>query len=86
VNKQDLINSLIGLDFDKQKAAAAVDHVFGAIHEALDRGDEVRITNFGTFKLVATKARTCRNPKTGEAIEVPAGHKVKFKASVNLKV
>ncbi len=85
MNKQDIINSLTGLDFNKDKAAAAVDHVFGEIHEALARGEEVRLSGFGTFKRVATKPRTCRNPQTGETIEVPAGHKVRFRASAKLK-
>lgn len=85
MNKQDLINSLIGLDIQKTTAEAAINHVFGEIHEALARGEDVKISGFGTFKRVATQARTCRNPHTGEAVEVPAGSKIKFKASSKLK-
>ncbi len=85
MNKQDIINSLTGLDIPKATADAAVNHVFGEIHEALNRGEEVRLSGFGVFKRVATPARTCRNPHNGEAIEVPAGSKIKFKASSKLK-
>jgi DNA-binding protein HU-beta len=61
-----------------------VPEVFDSIRDALERGEDVKIAGFGTFKRVATQARTCRNPHTGEAIEVPAGSKVKFKASSKL--
>lgn len=87
MNKQDLINAVAEENSISRSAAeVAVNGVFDAIHEAMIRGAEVRITGFGTFKRVATKARTCRNPHNGETVEVPAGHKVKFKASDKLKV
>lgn len=47
-------------------------------------GREVTLRGFGTFKSKAAPARTGRNPKTGEAIEIPAHHKVTFKPSKGL--
>lgn len=86
MNKQDLINDLrSALDTSKVNAEEAVNITFGLIEAALARGEEVRLSGFGTFKRVATKARACRNPQTGETIEIPAGHKIKFKASSKLK-
>lgn len=48
-------------------------------------GEDVRIAGFGSFRRVETKARTCRNPATGGTVEVPAGHKIKFKPAPALK-
>ncbi len=82
MNKQDLIKALIDEQgLSRLAAENSVNKVFVKIEDAIARGEEVRISGFGTFKRVETKARTCRNPHTGEAVEVPAGHKVKFKVS-----
>lgn len=87
MNKQDIIINLSSaLDINKPNAEAVVNSVFAQIANALVRGEEVRITGFGTFRRVTTKARTGRNPKTGEAVEIPSRNKAKFKASSTLKV
>jgi len=46
---------------------------------------KITLTGFGTFEKVLRKARTGRNPKTGEAIEIKAGNVVKFKPGKQLK-
>jgi DNA-binding protein HU-beta len=87
MNKHELIAAVSDpsvLD-NKHNAEYAVNFIFAKIGEVLARGEDVKIAGFGTFKRVATAARTCRNPHTGETIEVPAGHKIKFKASSKLK-
>lgn len=87
MNKQDIINAIAAnTDIGKTNTDIAVTGVFTLIESALERGEDVRISGFGTFKRVETKARTARNPHTGEAIEVPARNKAKFKASSKLKV
>jgi DNA-binding protein HU-beta len=43
------------------------------------------VSGFGTFAVSERKARTGRNPKTGEAIEIPASKSAKFKAGKSLK-
>lgn len=86
MNKQDLVNAIAeSLDLGKQNAEAVVSGVFAHIEAALRRGEDVKISGFGAFRRVATKPRTCRNPHTGETIDVPAGHKIKFKASSKFK-
>jgi len=55
------------------------------ITDELKRGDQVKISGLGIFKVRETKARTARNPKTGETIQVPASKKVSFKVSSTLK-
>lgn len=52
--------------------------------EALKNGGEVPFPGLGKLVVVATKARPGINPKTKEAIQIPAGRKAKFKASTEL--
>ena len=59
--------------------------IFEAIKEAVKAGDKVDIAGFGSFQSVERAARTSRNPKTGEAVAVPAKKAVKFKASKTFK-
>jgi DNA-binding protein HU-beta len=69
----------------KMKAEEAVNAVFEAISNALKRGDEVRLPAFGVFAVAETKARTARNPQTGEEVPVPAHKRAKFRAGKALK-
>lgn len=69
----------------KKEAAAAVDAVLDVIAEALAAGEDVKITGFGGFEVKARAARTGRNPKTGEAVEIPASKYVAFSAGSTLK-
>lgn len=69
----------------KGDAAKGVHEVFAAIAGALRLGDEVKVAGFGTFGVAERAARRGRNPRTGEAIEVPAGRAPKFKPMRALK-
>jgi nucleoid DNA-binding protein len=67
--------------------SAARDEVrwfFDTIATALEKGDEVRIHGFGSFKTAQRAARMGRNPRTGEAVSVPARRVVRFAASTTL--
>ncbi len=67
--------------------SAARDEVrwfFDTISGALENGDEVRIHGFGSFKTAQRAARMGRNPRTGEAVKVPARRVVRFAASTTL--
>ncbi len=55
------------------------------IKEQLAAGGSVKIMGFGEWSLKETAARTGRNPKTGEPIEIAAGRKVVFKSGSGLK-
>lgn len=55
------------------------------ITEALANGYTARIAALGTFKPTTRKARTARNPKTGEAVALPETRTVKFVVSKTLK-
>jgi len=86
VNKNDLVAAVAAqAELSKADAAKAVDSVFTAITEALQKGDEVRLVGFGTFSVAARAAAEGRNPRTGAKITIPASKQPKFKAGKGLK-
>jgi DNA-binding protein HU-beta len=86
MNKQDLVAKVAQkADISKTKAAEVVDATIDAIKASLKKGDEVRLVGFGTFKVSKRSATTGRNPRTGEAIKIPASKQPKFKAGKELK-
>ncbi|MGH7197590.1 MAG: HU family DNA-binding protein [Candidatus Omnitrophota bacterium] len=86
MTKADLIESLARkAALPRPKAEEIVNGLFDDIVAALKNGDKVNLSGFGTFSVSERKARTGRNPKTGEAIEIAAARAAKFKASKTLK-
>ena len=86
MNKDDLINKIdSNLDMKKTEARAAVDSVITNIVDSLKSGKEVRLVGFGTFLVSKREARTGRNPRTGETIQIPAKKVPKFRAGKDLK-
>ena len=86
MNKADLINHVASsAGLSKLAAGDAVEAVIGGITDTLSNGDSVSLVGFGTFSVVARAARTARNPRTGESIEVAASNAPKFKAGKALK-
>ncbi len=69
----------------KADAGKAVQAVFDGITTSLQKGDEVRLTGFGTFKVAEMAAREGRNPRTGETINIAASKAPKFSAGKGLK-
>lgn len=85
-NKNDLVAVVANnTGLSKTDAAKAVDAVFAAITESLQKGDEVRLVGFGTFAVSERAASEGRNPRTGDKIEIPASKQPKFKAGKGLK-
>ena len=62
-----------------------VSTIFDEISEALARGDRVELRGFGAFSVKQRDARTGRNPRTGEAVEVEEKHVPFFKAGKLLR-
>jgi DNA-binding protein HU-beta len=86
VNKNDLINVVAEkTDLSKAKAAQAIDAVFGAVEDALAKGDDVRLVGFGTFSVTKLKAFEGRNPRTGATIKIAASKRAKFRPGKGLK-
>ena len=67
---------------DAEKAVAAV---LDSIAAELSAGNRVQLAGFGIFETKTRQARTGRNPKTKEAIEIPASKVPVFKAGKALK-
>jgi DNA-binding protein HU-beta len=86
MTKSDLIERLAGkADLTRPRAEELLDFLLNDVTEALKQGEKVNISGFGTFTVSNRKARTGRNPKTGEPIEIPASRSAKFKAGKTLK-
>ena len=66
-------------------AANALDAVVSAIADALESGEAVNIAGFGTFATTHRAAREGRNPRTGEAVAVPARTVATFKPGKALR-
>ena len=69
----------------KADAERAVDTVFDSITNELKGGEDVSVAGFGIFSAKLRAARTARNPRTGEPIQVPEMRVPKFRAAKALK-
>ena len=86
MTKADLIEGLSNkLGMNKNEAEKAVNIMLDDIINALKAGERVNISGFGTFAVSMRDARTGRNPKTGESIEISASRSAKFKPGKQLK-
>jgi len=86
VNKSELVDAVAdSADISKAAASRAVDAMVSTVSSALQNGDQVSLVGFGTFSVKERAARTGRNPRTGESIEIPAAKNPVFKAGKALK-
>ena len=69
----------------KKEIAEAVDQFLKTVSDALADGKHLEIRGFGTFKVKERKERMARNPRTGDAVPVPARRVPVFKVSKMLK-
>ena len=86
MNKTELVAAVAAkAELSKKDAEAAVKAVIDSLTEALADGDKVALVGFGTFEVKTRAARTGKNPRTGEAISIPASKVPSFKAGAALK-
>ena len=86
MNKVDLVSAVAKqAELSKKDAGLAVEAVFDAISEALEKGDKVQLIGFGTFDVSERAAREGRNPRTGETMKIAASKTPRFKAGKALK-
>ncbi|MCO4773804.1 MAG: HU family DNA-binding protein [Deltaproteobacteria bacterium] len=87
MNKGDLINAVnnTGNFANRGAAQAAVEDVLSCISQGLLDDGKVQLVGFGTFSVKERAARTGRNPRTGESIQIAASKNVGFKAGKALK-
>jgi DNA-binding protein HU-beta len=86
LTKADLIDVVSAeAELSKRQAGEIVDMILDEIKTALQKGDRVALTPFGSFVVRARKAREGRNPKTGEKIKIAARKVPAFVAGKGLK-
>ncbi|MFQ5852397.1 MAG: HU family DNA-binding protein [Candidatus Binatia bacterium] len=86
MTKADLIDSAVNkAGLPRSSVEEIINGVFDDIIGALKNEDKVNISGFGTFSVSHRKARTGRNPKTGESIQIASSRAAKFKAGKVLK-
>lgn len=86
MNKSELISAVAeASDLSKAAAGKAVDALLSSISRALKEGDDVTLIGFGTFSVRERAARTGRDPRTGEPIEIKASKVPAFRAGKALK-
>lgn len=86
MNKSELIEAVAqSAELSKASAGRAVDAVVEAVTAALKEGDQVSLVGFGTFAVKERAARSGRNPRTGETIQIAASNVPGFKPGKALK-
>lgn len=86
MNRNELIAAMsekCGLT--KKDTGAALDAFVEAVQDALKEGDKVSLVGFGTFEVKERAARTGKNPRTGETVDIAASKAPAFKAGKTLK-
>ena len=86
MNKTELVAAVAEkAELSKKDAEKAVAAMLESVEEALKAGDKVALVGFGTFEVKERAARTGKNPRTGEAVKIPAARVPVFKAGKGLK-
>lgn len=86
MNKMELIGAAAEkAGMTKKDADAAIRAMLEAIEEALVKGEKIQLMGFGTFEIRERPARQGKNPRTGEAVSIPAARVPVFKAGKALR-
>ncbi len=86
MNKTELVAAIAGkAELSKKDAEKALAAFTEVVAETLKNGDKIQLVGFGTFEVSERAARTGRNPRTGNYIDIPASKAPKFKAGKALK-
>ena len=86
MHKTDLIDAVSKTtNMSKTDTSKVIDATLKTILTSLKKGDDVRLTGFGTFGTSKRKARKGRNPRTGATIQIPASTVPKFSAGKELR-
>jgi DNA-binding protein HU-beta len=86
MNKAELVDAVAdAANLSKADASRAVDAVVDAVTGALKKGQQVSVVGFGTFSVKHRAARSGRNPRTGETIQISASNVPGFKAGKALR-
>ncbi len=85
MNKAEIIGSISEKSgLSKAEAGRALDAFVETVTEELANGERIALVGFGSWTAEQRDARTGRNPRTGESIQIAAKRVVKFKAGASL--
>lgn len=79
----DAVHRQLGIS--RNESATFVERILDEVSQALERGETVKVSSFGTFSVRAKKLRMGRNPKTGEEVPITPRRVITFRASHVLK-
>lgn len=86
MSKAELLESVSGSSgVTRSQAESVLSQFFSTVTEAAKRGDKAGWPGFGTFSSAQRGARTGRNPRTGEPVQIAASTAIKFSPSSTLK-
>jgi nucleoid DNA-binding protein len=85
MNKSELITAMAQALDSRRDAESALNGLLDAISAAMVKGDKVTLPGLGTFKVSKRKARTGRNPRTGETVKIKARNVPQFAPGKKLK-
>ncbi len=86
MNKTELIDHIAQqADISKAAAGRALEAVIGGVKTTLKKGGSVTLVGFGTFAVGKRTARTGRNPRTGDPVEVEAKSVPYFKPGKEMR-
>jgi nucleoid DNA-binding protein len=75
----------LSTDLTERQVAEVIERALAEIGAAIQRDGKVTLPGFGTFSVRVNSARVGRNPRTGEAIDIPASATVGFKPAAELR-
>jgi len=87
MSKQEVVSSIheeLETSLNRDQIGRVVEAIFSTL-SGLDEGERFRVTGFGTFEVKKRKARTGRNPKTGDAITIPESNTMTFRIAKDFK-
>ncbi|MBX3292467.1 MAG: integration host factor subunit beta [Acidobacteria bacterium] len=86
MTKADLVEQVAReAEMTKKDAEQLVEIIFDSITESLNKGEKIELRGFGSFRVRERNSRKGRNPKTGEAVDIPAKRVAYFKPGKELK-
>lgn len=87
MNKTELVAAVAAkTEMSKKDTEKVLTAVLDTVAETLAGGEKVQLVGFGTFETKERGARTAKNPRTQEVVEVAASRVPTFKAGQALKV
>lgn len=88
MTKKEFVADLVeksGVEMTQKDMEEVFNKTFELIKERVNADKKFTVSGFGTFRLKERKARTARNPRTGESVKVGASKTIAFKASTTMK-